>query len=63
MKRNVLKDTFVSDYTRAEFLYFVFIFFILKAKFKNLAVFINTQKPLLNPIIAMFYIHCCKTFF
>ena len=59
MKRSVLKDAFVSDYTRAEFLSFVFIFFILKAKFKNLAFFANTHEPLGKPILAMFYIHCC----
>ena len=28
------------------------------AKFKNLAVFVNTQKPLVKPLLAMFYIHC-----
>ena len=63
MKRSVLKDVVVSDYTRAEFLNFSFFFILLKAKFKNLAVFASTHKPFVKPIIAMFYIHCCGTFF
>jgi hypothetical protein len=37
MKRSVQKDADLSDYTRAEFLNFLFIFFSKKAKFKNLA--------------------------
>ena len=44
MKRSVQQDAIVSDYTRA--------------KFKNLAFFIDTQKPLVKLMIAMFYIHC-----
>jgi len=48
MKRSVQKDAIVSDYTRA--------------KFKNLAVFINTHESLGKPIIAMFYIHCWAQF-
>jgi hypothetical protein len=63
MKRSVLKDVVVSDYTRAEFLNFSFFFILLKAKFKNLAVFVNTQKSLRKPLIAMFYIHCCVQFY
>ena len=46
----------VSDEARAEFLNFSFYLYFLKAKFKNLAVFANTQKALVKPIIAMFYI-------
>jgi len=45
MKRSVQKDANFSDYHRAEFLYFVFNLSILKAKFKNLAVFTNKHKP------------------
>ena len=63
MKRSVLIDADFSDYTRAEFLNFLFIFILLKAKFKNLADFANTQKPLGKTVIAMFYIRCCKTLF
>lgn len=59
MKRSVLKDANFSDKHRAEFLYFVFNLSILKAKFKNLAYFVNIQKPLGKPIIAMFYTRCC----
>jgi hypothetical protein len=60
MKRSVLKDVIVSDYTRAEFLNFSFYLkSTQKAKFKNLAVFVNIQKPFGKPILAMFYIHCC----
>ena len=63
MKRSVLNDTTFSDKHRAEFLYFVFNLSILKAKFKNLAVFANKHKPLGKPLLAMFYTRCCKTFF
>jgi len=50
MKRSVYKDAKFSDKHRAEFLCFAFIFSILKAKFKNLAVIVNTHKHLLKPI-------------
>jgi hypothetical protein len=46
MKRSVKKDANFSDKYRAEFLYFVFNLSFLKAKFKNLAAFVNMQKLL-----------------
>jgi len=58
MKRSVLKDANFSDKHRAEFLYFVFNFSVLKAKFKNLAIFTNKHKPLEKPVLAMFYTRC-----
>jgi hypothetical protein len=33
-------------------------FYILNAKFENLVVFINKHKPLVNPLLAMFYTRC-----
>ena len=44
MKRSVQKDTNFSNKHRAEILCFVFNFSILKAKFKNLAVFANKKE-------------------
>ncbi|AUC75702.1 hypothetical protein CW732_08460 [Olleya sp. Bg11-27] len=45
MKRSVQKDTNFSDKHRAEFLYFVFNFCLLKSQIKNLADFLNIHKP------------------
>jgi hypothetical protein len=59
MKSSVLKDANFSDKHRAEFLYFCFTFSVLKAKFKNLAVFVNINKPYGEPLLAMFYTPCC----
>jgi hypothetical protein len=58
MKRSVLIDADLSDYTQAEFFNFLFFLITQKAKFKNLAFFANIHKPLGKPIIAMFYIRC-----
>jgi hypothetical protein len=44
MKSSAEKGRYPFGYTQAEFLYFVFIFSILKAKFKNLADFANKHQ-------------------
>ena len=54
MKCSVQKDTNFSDKHGAEFLYFNLS--ILKAKFKNLAVFANKYKPFGNHLLAMFVV-------
>ena len=46
MKCSVYINTNFLDKHRDEFLYFVFNLSFLKAKFKNLAVFVNKHKPL-----------------
>ena len=64
MKRSVQKGTNFSDKHRAEFLCFVFNFSIIKAKFKNLAVFLNKLKPFGLALISyVLYTLLCLVFF
>ena len=62
MKRSVQKDANFSVKHRAEFLYIVFIFSILKAKYKNLSVFANKQNLSIKHLLAMLYTPCWQTF-
>lgn len=45
------------------FLFLCLIFFSKYNQIKNLAYFVNIQKPLGKPIIAMFYTRCCTLAF
>ena len=56
MKRPVKINANFSDLARVEFL--IFMFFYKYNQIKNLAYFVNMQKPLGKPIIAMFYARC-----
>ena len=58
MKRSAQINTDFSDLTRAEFFIFMFNFFSKYNQIKNLAYFVNKQKPLENPVTAMFYTRC-----
>ena len=62
MKRSVQISTYLSDYHLVKFTIFALTFFLLNRQIVNLAVFENTDEPLENPELAMFYSRCCTTF-